>query len=399
MPLSSINFTLSPQAVREREKLRKERTARLNKELRRRLSNLWKARYGGCSFLPDNEEGRTMLMVMLRVGTTTESAMEMAPWLTTEAEVKAKRKAASKIPWNEIGKLIKLTYAERMAHELYCWMPIDVTPEEVRERQKERTRQKNREWKRKDRAKKRRMHDMLSNTNDRKDAILRMLAGADAPRPGIHKPGERLDGDWTVVSALVKRAETVRAFRRPDGRALRNLRDAVHCTLELLKQDGMVETETRPGMRGQVCFVRLIDVWKEALLEQMEAVKPADGAPHQDVFCDRRSVGGVVEAESADNSVGSAENGSVGTVSRLVSTEMDPDERCPEAHQKAPKPTTDDGAHGAKSSPGADREGPLACARGRTTSLVEAKRVAAKKLVADEHLYPPHTVPPRERLH
>jgi hypothetical protein len=393
----SIPITPSAQWLQER----KERTARLNRLLRTLLSNLWKERHGGCSFVSNDEEGRMMLMVLLRVGTTTESAMENAPWLT-EAELKALRKAARKIPWKQIGKVIKLTYAERMAHKLFQWMPVDVSPEEVQRRQKQRDRENDRKRKAKKRAKNKELRDMLSKSNDRKSAIVRMLAGLDAPRPGILPPGERLNGDWTVVSALVKRAETVRAFRRPDGRPLRNLRDAVHCTVEQLKQDGMVETEMWPGVRGQVCFVRLIDVWKEALLEQMEAVKPADGAPHPDAFCDRRSVGGVAEVESVDTSTGSTENRASETVSRLVSTEPDAEKRCPEAHHKAPKPTTNDGVRGAKRSPGAEREGPLACARGRTTSLVEAKRVAAKKLVADERLslddIPPHA-PPGERLH
>jgi hypothetical protein len=364
----SIPITPSAQWLRER----KERTARLNKQLRRRFSALWRERLGGCSFLPNDEEGRMMLMVLLRVGTTTESAMENAPWLT-EREFKALRKAARKIPWKQIGELIKLTYAERMAHKLYYWLPIDMSPEEARRRQEQRDRENDRKRKAKTRAENKELRDMLSKSNDRKDAIKRMLAGLDAPpsRQGCMPPGPcpPSGSGWVASPVMVKRAKTVDAFRRPDGRPLRNPRDAVHCALEQLEADGEIEIGMGVGKRGPVVFARL-------------------RGGQADVFCDRRSVGGVVEVESVDTSTGSTENQASETVSGLVSTEQDPDKRCSEAHQKAPT------------------SGPLAFARGMSSraSGNKAKGVAAKKetRVADEHLsrddIPPHA-PPGERLH
>jgi hypothetical protein len=264
----SIPFTPSPQWLRDR----KEQTARFNRLLRFKFSDMWRARHRGCSFISDDDEGRLMLMLLLRFRTTTESAMEMAPWLKSEREVKALRKAGHKLEWRKIGELLKLTYAERRAHKLYHWLPVDVPPEEVRRRQSQRNKEKDRERKRKARAKNKEEHDMMNNGNDRKEAIIRMLVGADAPPPRSRRmkgPTWRPNGNgWTDVPTMVERAKTIEAFRRPDGRSSKpgSLRKTMHLMLERLEADGEIEIEMGVGMRGPVKFARL-------------------RVPHADAFC------------------------------------------------------------------------------------------------------------------
>ena len=250
----------SPQAILAR----KEKTAGFNRLLRFRFSGLWRERHGGCSFISDDEEGRTMLKVLLRVGTTEESAIESAPWLT-KRELKALQKAGRKIPWGQIGEVLKLTYIERSTHKLFYWMPIDVAPKEVRRRQAQRNREMAHERQRKRRAKNKALREMVDNCDTREHAIVRMLAGEMAAiyerRRGVIPPPwlmMRPDG-WTPVSALVKRAKTVRAFRRPDGFPLHGLRKVVHRALDQLEADGEIETKTVPGARGQVRLVHLAD--------------------------------------------------------------------------------------------------------------------------------------------
>jgi hypothetical protein len=77
-------------------------------------------------------------------------------------------------------------------------------------------------------------------------------------------------------------ASTSRAFLRPDGRPLRNLRDAVHAAVKALKKRGAVKTVMQNGARGPVCFVTLAD--------------PADpeNRGERDRISDCRSVGGKV---------------------------------------------------------------------------------------------------------
>jgi hypothetical protein len=308
----TISCPPAPQVVHHR----KRRTARFNRLLRFRFSDLWRARHRGCSFITDSEEGHTMLMVLLRVRTTAESAMESAPWLSERA-LKALRKAGRKIPWSRIGDLLKLTDKERTAHKLWYWAPIDLPWEEVRRRQRRRTMEKERERRRKQRAKHRELRDMLSNSNDRKDAIIRMLAGADAPpaRRGIQPPpptppsGSAWIGGWTAVSALVERAQTIAAFRRPDGWSVRrdSLRRLVHRTLRRLQEQGEIEIEMGWGKRGQVAFARLRAPRADASADGRSVGDTGEWAPHADGFCHRDSVTGDAKGETADRSTASTE--------------------------------------------------------------------------------------------
>jgi hypothetical protein len=327
----SIPFTPSPQVVLRR----KERTRRVNRLLRFRFSDLWCARHGGSSFITDTREGRLMLKLLLRVRTTAESTMQSAPWLT-ERELKALRKAGRKVPWDKIGELLKLTDRERTAHKLWYFRPIDVPWEEVRRRQSLRNNEKDCERKRKARAKNKELRDMVSNSHDRKDVILTILADANLlPRPrGVLPRRSRppSGSGWTAVPVLVQWAKTSAAFRRPDGWSLRNLRDAVHCTLERLEADGEIEKVLCPGARGLVGFVRIRAPHTDGICYGNSVT----GVLHTDAFSDRRSVGGIAEAETVDSPKASTEKRASENLSGLVIGRADARRYAPEAPQRAP---------------------------------------------------------------
>ena len=315
---SSIPFTPSPQVVQ----WRKESVARVNKHLRNKFSGLWRARHDGCCFISDDAEGRLMLMLLLRVRTTAESVMETAPWLT-ETELAALRKASRKIPWNEIGALLKLTNAERVRHKIWIWPPVDMTAAEVRTWQGQRNTKKNRERQRKKRAKQKEARDMLSNSNDRKDAILMMLAGADAPpprrgcRPLPQARSPSGDG-WTAVPALVERAKTIAAFGGPYQLSVkhRSLRPLVHRTLRRLQEQGEIEIAMGVGTRGPVAFARL-------------------RGGNRDAFCHRNSVTGTDEAENADLSMASTEKPASEALSRSPKGGTDASVTLPTTHKRS----------------------------------------------------------------
>jgi hypothetical protein len=91
------------------------------------------------------------------------------------------------------------------------------------------------------------------------------------------------------------------SFRRPDGWPLKNLRDAVHVTLDALERQGMVATEQRAGARGQVRWVSL----SHAVIRADQNGKRRSASEvaeylhflERDTFSDRRSVGGQKQAK------------------------------------------------------------------------------------------------------
>jgi hypothetical protein len=188
--------------------------------------------------------------------------MDSAPWLT-ECEFEVLRKAASKLDWSQFGEEAKLTDAERTKHKLWYWPPIDMPWEQVRDRQRRRNKENDRKRSSDKREKDKALREALNNSNDRKDALERILMGADAPPPPGIVPPDRLifPQGWTAVSAIIKRVVTVRAFRLPDGRPVssRSLPVLVHLTLKRMRDDdGRIEIKTVKSARGgNVCLVRL----------------------------------------------------------------------------------------------------------------------------------------------
>jgi hypothetical protein len=287
----------------EQAEKRKQKTAIVNRLLRWRFTDLWQARHGGCSFINADEEGCLMIMTLLRFGTTDDSIKESAPWLTDDRKIAALRRGGHEIPWREFGKRHKLTYADCERHGLWYWLPIDKTPKEFAELKRERKKNVAAERQRKQRDKKKALREMIDNSDSRRAAIIRILAGEMADAYAARSNAE----GWTTASAMVERTATVRAFCRPDGRPLRNRRSAVHRTFQELKADGEIETKTVKGARGDECLVRLAD-----------GMVMAKEGGQRDAFCDGRSVARPTEVESVDRPRTSAEKSASDTPSRSV---------------------------------------------------------------------------------
>jgi hypothetical protein len=243
---------------------------------RGKLHKLCRLRFNN-HFLPDNGDGRAMLTAFLRFGLTDESAIEHAPWLD-QAELRKLQRKAKYMKWRKVGALIRLTYAERETCKLWILDPCDVSPEEVKRRQDEKRKTRDKDWRKRKREEQRKEREKMRAANDRGDAMLQMLDMGERafPRkPGIAPP--RFYGDWMLVSALVELAKLSRAFRRPDGSPLRNMRQTVHRVIKQLVDTGMVDTMRAPGKRGTI------------LLVKKAAEKPAN-AGKTDAVCDRHSV-------------------------------------------------------------------------------------------------------------
>lgn len=257
---------LKHQMVHSKKTLDSPRSNPSVRIYRGRLTKLCRLR-NGTHFLPDNDDGRALLTGLLRFGLSNESARESAPWLNEDDLAKAKRDAW-KIKWKQVGPLIRLTYEERAICKLGPLDPWDVSPEEVQRRYAEDRKKRDRERKRHARARKREQTEAMIAASDRCDAVLKQLSAGDQvlfgeksggispPRP--HAPWTYQG--WVPVSRLVELAKRGRAFRRPDGQVLANLRDAVHRTVKRLVADGLVETKTVPGQRGSVLIVRKVDL-------------------------------------------------------------------------------------------------------------------------------------------
>jgi hypothetical protein len=269
---------------------------------RRKLSRISKARHGN-HFVADDDAGRAMLTALLHCGLRAEDAMERAPWLDP-TELPALRREARKFAFDDIGPLIGLTYAERERLKAWRFWPSDVPREEVARRQSRCEAEKSRERQRKHRRKLRDERERMRDEPNREEAVLEMLQ-LEEPWPrrsGCCPPHlvRLLDG-WITMPALVAMARYCRAFRRPDGRPLRNLRDAVRVALRRLHEQGKVELSERDGKRGRIILARL---------------SGAENYCERDTFPDCRSVGGGLEARTAGGARTSAVNGASGGVSR-----------------------------------------------------------------------------------
>jgi hypothetical protein len=215
-----------------------------NAAWRGKLGKLTEQRYHN-HCLPDDAKGRAMLVAFLRCRLSVDDAKARAPWVT-DSELKELQRVASELKdIKQLGKLIGLTWAERMACRVYFLPACDVTPLEADRLQADR----DRENASKRQARFRESKMTTRHTAKRDDALLRMLATLPTPLSGP-----------IPVSALVKEAKKCDAFRRPDGRRLRNLRDAVHSVLKTLKAHGQIEMTEQPGAYGMVTMVRLVEL-------------------------------------------------------------------------------------------------------------------------------------------
>lgn len=236
-----------------------------------------------------------MLTALLWCRISVDDARERAPWIT-DGELRKLQSAADELKRNQLGEMINLTWDERIGHRVYFLTACDVTQEESNKRQAER----NRENARNRQIKYREARTKMRHTAKRDDAMLRMLTMLP---PIPHSGGFDPMSGWTSVSALVKEAAHCNAFRRPDGRPLRNLRDAVHAVLRTLKAHGQIEITEQPGARGMVLLVRRADL------------EAGENDAERYAFSDGRSVVGENRAETLEYQDTYTESGAVTLVS------------------------------------------------------------------------------------
>jgi hypothetical protein len=243
-------------------------------------------------FLPDNDDGRAMLTALLRFGLTDESAIEHAPWLD-QAELRKLQRKARRMKWREVGALIRLTYEEREACKLWIFPPCDVSPEEVKRRRDEKCKMRDKDRRKRKREQQRKERQEMQAASERGPAVLRMLKAGESmlfpQKPGIISPPRPHWSycGWLSVSHLIELAKQSRAFRRPDGEPLRNMRQTVHRVVKQLGDIGTIETKLVPGKRGTI------------LLARKAAEKPAN-AGKADEFSDRHSVTSDFPAKDAE---------------------------------------------------------------------------------------------------
>ncbi len=94
----------------------------------------------GSRFLPNNDDGRRLLLALLRLKISPELATLRAPWLEP-AELKKLQRVARRVKWDELGKLVGLTYDERRASRAWYMWPCDMSKNEVRRLQAEKERE------------------------------------------------------------------------------------------------------------------------------------------------------------------------------------------------------------------------------------------------------------------
>jgi hypothetical protein len=252
---------------------------------RKKLFKLCRKRYGNY-FLPNDDDGRALLMVLLRFGLSADEAMEAARWLT-EAELrKLKRKAWSV---DNLGALIHLTYAERDYAKLWLLLPDKMTWQQVRKLQRIRDRENAKKRKRRERERELEGLRIMTQTTEREVAIKVMLEMAALPKrrpPGIQPPPEiNYPDGWIAVPELAKQASALRTFCRPDGRPLHGLRQIVRRTLKRLAKRGAIKMEMFGGMRGMVWLVKLPklgDAWESAWKRHQNSM-PTHPTKHESV--------------------------------------------------------------------------------------------------------------------
>lgn len=226
-----------------------------------KILKLCKIRHG-CRFLPNNEDGRCLLVALLRLGLSDDSAVHMALWPLEPPELRKLRRVARRVRWKELGdvlgRILRLTYDERLEAKLFFLWPVDVSREEVQDRQRVRNLERRREKRRQKKGER----EMMRKNGSRREVLMALLTDS-----------------WSSVPELAKAAGAYEAFRRPDGKAIGiswnspritasgsmrsvspgptgGLRVVVHRWIDKLEVEGLVETELRPGIRGQVRYAR-----------------------------------------------------------------------------------------------------------------------------------------------
>ena len=231
----AIRFLTKQQAA----KLRAKKAADRTEAARRQLIRLCDVRYPLDRLLPNNASGRAWVIALIRCGGE-RAALSSAPW--AEKELLALRSAAKRVRFIDLGKMVRLTDAERQRYKVWTLRPYNKPWDKVQWETAERKRERDRVRRREIRRQQKEDEAKMQITSPREHAVLLVLSSKV----------------WMPLSDLTKQAGVCETFRRPD-RDLVNpngLRKLVHIALHKLVERGVAETRLRPGQRGMVCEAR-----------------------------------------------------------------------------------------------------------------------------------------------
>jgi hypothetical protein len=269
-PLRTHVETSTPMLDSTRAKAIKGRVSPFLMKLRKLIA--W--RYGN-HFLPDSDDGRALLIAMLHFGLSDETALTDAPWLDA-SDLKKLRRCAYPLTLQQTGPLIGLTADEAIHCRIFFTSPVGISAEAYQDRldaiRKAKAARRQQRL-RNDRA-------MIRHTAARDDALIRILKLAD--------------NRCLTAARIVTKAEKCEAFRTPNGRwpQRSSLRKMVHRVLNALEAAGQITMRIRPGKRGMVAVVHLIDH------EATDPKTDADRDMQRYGFCHGDSVTAVFQAKS-----------------------------------------------------------------------------------------------------
>lgn len=221
---------------------------KLNPILLAKLQKLCRLRW--CNhFLPDTDTGRAMLIALLRFGLADENAIECAPWCEA-AELATLKRRARRIGWRDVGKVIGLTFKEWKRAKLFILRPVDASESDIEawreERRKVSARDRQAKRREKQKMEKESMMTMARPQTPRQKAILEILLRGYFANPML--------GLWRSVPELMKEAQKL-----PEFAGVRNLRDAIHETLDQLEHNRIVKPHTNRPVRKVMLNIWLGD--------------------------------------------------------------------------------------------------------------------------------------------
>jgi hypothetical protein len=170
-----------------------------------------------------------------RFGLTDQNAIECAPWCEA-AELATLKRRSRRIKWREVGKLIGLTFKEWKRAKLFILRPVDASDSDIQAWREERRKvsARNRQAKRREKQKREKeiMQATWQATTPRQKVILEILIRHHVAKGFATKS----------VPELMKEAKKLSEFAR-----VKNLRDAIHETLDQLEAKHAIKTHrTRP---------------------------------------------------------------------------------------------------------------------------------------------------------
>jgi hypothetical protein len=225
--------------IREANASSADKQVSLQRVLKKDLRRYAWAKHGGR--LPDNEVGRACVQAMLSMGMGVKG---YAPWLAPDEFERLQASAAADMPERNVGeylgRLLKLSDADREQFKLWRIKPHDVPWSTVQKRRRQEATARAPIYKRK-----RQQRIAMARVADTREASALLAIGTSRT--------------WQRVSDIVPTIRGSAAWRKDNGAPLEgaSLRVRFNITLDALKARGLIESKIEQGRRGvNTRFVR-----------------------------------------------------------------------------------------------------------------------------------------------